>query len=259
MGGLLWRSGVDPLGDGYREPIYGFLAAIFSHPDEGKWGRVLHPQEQRSITAAVDLACKSALKLEYPLLDGELPASELDARMLILELCQPLEHLKAEYERVLCRREPADDCSPFELDHRGVPRGSLAIEQLGRFATTYRAFGFLEDEQLPARPDHIAFELGFMYHLALQQRLATRLAPFDPLAARLAARCDLAQRNFFGDHLAHWVTSFASGLQEAPGGGYLEALGRVLAAWMPLERLRFGVTEEFEEAMHPGQELAVGG
>ena len=60
-------------------------------------------------------------------------------------------------------------------------------------------------------------------------------------AAAEAAFCDLAQRNFFSDHLSDWVASFATGLQKYTGGGYFEALGRFLAAWIPFERHHLGL------------------
>ena len=65
--------------------------------------------------------------MKYLVLADELPGSELDLRFLVVELCQPLEHLKAEYERVLCVRRPRSGCSPFsagpsERDHWFPPR-----------------------------------------------------------------------------------------------------------------------------------------
>jgi len=208
---------------------------------------------------AVDSLRRSDAGLEYPLREGELPASQLDVRWLVLELCQPLEHLKAEYERVLCDPRRVSYCSPYELDYRGETHRANVVEGLAGFATWYRAFDFFEEEQLPPKPDHIGCELEFMYRLLVKGRLASRLAPIDPYAERLAVRCGLAQENFFGDHLAPWVTSFAAGLVECPGGGYLEAVGRFLAAWMPLERHRFGTIEGELNVGQLDHELAVGG
>ncbi len=258
MGGSLWGIGSGSISDESRECIYGFLAASLSHPDQGNWGRVLNPQAQRCFAAAVDLMRSTATALDYPLGDGELPPEQLNVRLLVLELCQPLEHLKAEYERVLCDRRGAAYCSPFELDYREDGHEADVVEDLASFATSYRAFDFFELERLPRRPDHIGCELDFMYRLLQNRRLASRLAPIDPHAARLARRCDLAQEHFFGDHLAPWVTSFAIGLEDCPGGGYLEAVGRFLAAWMPLERHRFGMTDGGElEPIREDRELAV--
>ena len=127
-----------------RERIYGILETLLSHPDEGKWGRVLSGQEQRLAIATADSIRDTASLAEYPLMPGELSCDELDLRFLMVELCQPLEHLKGEYERVLCTRRPVPGCSPFALDHhqRGggdgpgrVPRrpgGALSLVWLHR-------------------------------------------------------------------------------------------------------------------------------
>ena len=37
-----------------RGRIYAFLGALFSHPDTGKWGRVLNADEQRLAIATAD-------------------------------------------------------------------------------------------------------------------------------------------------------------------------------------------------------------
>lgn len=258
MGGLFSRRGAESITDEARERIYGFLAALLSHPDEGRWGRVLNPQAQRTIIATADAIRASARDLDYPLEQDELPADQLDLRCLIVELCQPLEHLKGEYERVLCSRRRGPDCSPFELDHREPGGEYLLIERLAGFATWYRAFGLYLDDRIPARPDHLACELEFMYCLLVQRRLAARLARVDPEAARFASRCDLAQRQFFGDHLAAWLGSFAVALRQSPGGGCFEALGRFLSAWLPLDRHLLGLPDESGDVELTEEEFAVG-
>jgi TorA maturation chaperone TorD len=257
MGDLLWRRGVASIVDQSREQIYGFLAALLSHPDEGKWGRVLNPLAQRSIIAVVDRLRIAAGEFDYPIRENELPPENLDVRSLVLDLCQPLEHLKGEYERVLCGRERPACCSPYELDHCSESHES-PVEDLAGFAACYRAFGFLEGERLPARPDHIACELEFMYRLLCHRRLAECLARVDAEAARQAWRCDLAQRNFFGDHLAPWLGAFASSVRECPSGGYFEPLGRFLSAWLPLERYHLGLGGELLNRDHLSELMALG-
>jgi TorA maturation chaperone TorD len=219
-----------------RERIYGILEALLSHPDEGKWGRVVNGLEQRLAIRAADSLRATARLADSPLVSGELPAVELDLRFLVVELCQPLEHLKEEYERVLCVRNPRPGCSPFALDHRQAEETLAPAEFLADLAGLYRSFGFAEGSKLPGRPDHVAFEMGFMAFLIGQKRLAARMSTLDPQGALQFARCDLAERCFFSDHLAGWVCHFAAGLRKNTGGGYLEPLGRFLAAWMPVER-----------------------
>jgi TorA maturation chaperone TorD len=230
-----------------RERIYGILEALLSHPDEGKWGRVLRGVEQRLAIATADSLRAAASALEYPLLPEELSCDELDLRCLMVEMCQPLEHLKGEYERVLCVRRPRPGCSPFALDYLRGHDEITPAEFLGDLAGLYRSFGFAEGSKLPGRPDHVAFETGFMAFLIAQKRLISRLAGLDPQGAQQFTRCDLAERSFFSDYLAGWVGSFAAGLREHAGGGYFEPLGRFLSAWIPLERHRFAAESRFED------------
>ncbi len=223
-------------GEEARGRIYAFLGALFSHPDTGKWGRVLNAGEQRLAIATADALRARACGTKYPVLADELQASELDLRFLVVELCQPLEHLKAEYERVLCIRKPRPGCSPFGLDHQQEITGFSRAESLANLAVLYRSFGFAQGNRLPLRTDHIAYELEFMNWLISQWRLASRMALVDCQAAEQAARCALAQRSFFGDHLAGWAGPLSAGLQKYTSGGYFEPLGRFLAAWIPQER-----------------------
>jgi len=223
-------------GEEARGRIYAFLGALFSHPDTGKWGRVLNADEQRLAIATADALRARACGTKYPVLADELPASELDLRFLVVELCQPLEHLKAEYERVLCIRKPRPGCSPFGLDHQQEITGFSRAESLANLAGLYRSFGFAQGNTLPLRTDHIAYELEFMNWLISQWRLASRMALVDGHAAEMASRCALAQRSFFGDHLAGWAGPLSAGLQKYTSGGYFEPLGRFLAAWIPQER-----------------------
>jgi TorA maturation chaperone TorD len=219
-----------------QERIYGFLAALFSHPDEGTWGRVLGASAQRLAIASADSIRAAADRMDYPLAGAELPCGELNLRFLVLDLCQPLDHLKAEYERVFCA-DCCPECSPYELDHRERHgEGDDQTAFLADLVLLYRAFGFSAGDHLPVRPDHIRFELEFTRWLLAQRRFAARLARVDPDGVFQVARYDLARRKFFSDHLSGWVAALAAGLHNYTSGGYIEPLGRFLAAWIPLER-----------------------
>ncbi len=219
-----------------RGRIYALLGALFSHPDTGKWGPVLNAQEQHLAIATADRFIELARAARYPIRSEELPCEELDLRFLVVELCQPLDHLKAEYERVLCARQKSSGCSPFALDH-GAPRDdALLARTLAQLEETYTMFGFAPGGKAPARADHIAYELEFMNWLITQRRQASRLALFDRQAAELIVACELAQRRFFGDHLEGTLGPLSACLRKYTSGGYFEPLGRFLAAWVPLER-----------------------
>ena len=71
------------------------LGALFSHPDTGKWGRVLNAHEQQRAIATADSV--TSLLARHGLSDParRICAARLDLRSLVVELCQPLDHLKA--------------------------------------------------------------------------------------------------------------------------------------------------------------------
>lgn len=240
---------VDPI-DVARERVYEFLSALLSHPDGGNWGCALRGEEQRKVISAVDSLRARAESAGYGLLCDECPPGDLDVRRLVLELCQPLGHLKEEYERVFRVRRVEPACSPYELNHRDGADGVTLAESLDDLVTTFRSTGFAEEYPMTRRPDHLASELRFMGWLIARKCQAIRLAAHVGEAAEDAALCDLAQRNFFGHHLTDWVTSFATGLQTYTGEGYLEALGRFLTAWVPFERHHLGLEPGLREREH---------
>ena len=97
-----------------------------------------------------------------------------------------------------------------------------------------------------------------MTWLITNRRLAARMGGVDQVAAEQASRCDLAQHNFFSDHLSRWVGPFATGLQRQTAAGYFEPLGRFLAAWIPLERHNLGAEPSSQENPEPRTEVPVG-
>jgi hypothetical protein len=135
-----------------------------------------------------------------------------------------------------------------------VTESQVSIE----LATVYRAFGFIDGGHSPARPVHIAPELEFVAWLVWERRRSPCMALADPAEADRGALCGLAQLNFFRDHLAAWASSSAAGLRRFTGGGYFEPLGRVLAAWIPMERHYLGIRSPFESRRHRRSEVPVG-
>jgi TorA maturation chaperone TorD len=79
--------------------------------------------------------------------------------------------------------------------------------------------------------------------LLMKRRLARAGTGHAPADSEWLGACERAQRAFFRDHLGWWVPSFAAGLARKGGGtGYTGALARVLAAWIPAEARRLGIT-----------------
>jgi TorA maturation chaperone TorD len=223
-----------------RECLYRFLAAALVAPPSESFGLVLDPEDQRLAGAAADLLRAEASTEPVALGFGELPADALTLRPLLAELHQPREQLAAEYDRVfglvLCR-----ECPPYETEYHPSSESFFCSQQMADVAGFYGAFGLATAQAVPERPDYLGLELEFMAFLLLKKRLALASAEHNPDAAEQARVCDAAQRDFFRDHLAWWVPSFATGLRRKAGGGFYAALGTVLAALLPVERGRLGV------------------
>jgi hypothetical protein len=80
-----------------------------------------------------------------------------------------------------------------------------------------------------------------MAFVAMKKRLALTADGDRDNSGEQSAICDEAQANFFRDHLAWWVPSFATGLRRRAGSGFYAAVADLLAALMPIERQRFNV------------------
>lgn len=220
--------------DTLRERIYDFLAAILTHPDLGTWGRVTNPAEQARDVAAADVL-RSAASPASGKSSGPLGADDLDLRTLMVELCQPLGRLRADYDRFFVKSRRISH-SALEMDHKSAwlrRRPDRGIDELSR---EYAAAGLPAQENAPLRCDHVARELGFMAWLIAESRFQRRVACLGAGRGDEVRGCDLAQRDFFGHHLAGWLPELAAQLSDYEGGGCLERLGRFLAAWINLER-----------------------
>jgi TorA maturation chaperone TorD len=222
-----------------RECLYRFLAAALGPPSSESFGLVRDPEAQGLARAAADLLRAEASTQPLDLGFGEFPVDALTLAPLLAELHRSEEELAAEYQRVfglvLCR-----ECPPYETEYYPNSEPFFCSQQMADVAGFYAAFGLATAQARPERPDYLGLELEFMAFLHLKKRLALGSADPNPAAVEQAQVCDEAQRNFFRDHLAWWVPSFATGLRRKAGGGFYAALGEVLAALLPVERGRLG-------------------
>ena len=136
--------------------------------------------------------------------------------------------LRAEYDRVFGLVVPKE-CPPYETEYHPTQETFVRSQQMADIAGFYRAFGIEPAQSSPERPDHLALELEFMAFLLTKKRLALAAVELDPEAAEQVSICDRAQRDFFRDHLAWWVPSFAAGLRRKAGGRLLRRPGS--ACW----------------------------
>jgi TorA maturation chaperone TorD len=222
-----------------RECLYRFLAAALTDPADG-WGLLRDPDSEQVASFAAEVLREEAACEPVALGFGELPPAALDLAPLLAELGRPLDELVAEYDRVF-GLVPSRECPPYETEYHATAEPFFRAQQLADVAGFYRAFGLEPSRSCPERPDHLALELEFMAFLLMKKRLAAGAAEGDNGGGDRAQVCADAETTFFRDHLAWWVPSFATGLRRKAGDGIYAALGRVLAAFMPTERLRSGV------------------
>lgn len=216
-----------------RECLYRFLAGAISDPRTTRWPLVLDLQSRQLASAAAELLREEAEAAPVRLGFGELPPEALTLQGACDSLPDSVEALQAEYDRVF-GLVPARECPPYETEYHATSEPFFQSQQMADVAGFYRAFGLQPTLVLPERPDHLGLELEFMAFLLLKKRLASE----DVEQVRV---CEEAERDFFREHLAWWVPSFATGLRRRAAPGVYAALGEVLAAFLPAERRRLGV------------------
>ena len=230
-----------------RECLYRFLAAVLSDPYGEAWRAALDPRSQQLARQAADLLRTEAGERIGDLARGELPPEHLDLEPVLVELSRPVEHLRAEFDRVFGLVVPRE-CPPYETEYHSSSETFFRSQQLADIAGFYRAFGLDAAHDRPDRPDHVALELEFMAFLLMKRRLAVAQADKAADAPNHARVCEDAEHSFFRDHLAWWMPAFATGLRRKAGGGYYSALGQVLAALIPVERHHLHVAAALKPA-----------
>jgi len=221
-----------------RESLYRFLAAALCDPRNQMYRLVIVVENQTAAIMAAELLRDEAISELIPLGFGELPAENLDLSGLVAEFRRPLDDLLTEYDRTFGLIF-TPECPPYETEYCPNSEPFFRAQQLADVAGFYRGFGLDIASSQPDRPDHIALELEFMSLLLTKERLA--LTSDSPFAEEHAEICRNAQRKFFGEHLAWWAPSFASGLWRKAGDGLYAEVARVLAAFLPTERNQYEI------------------
>ena len=219
------------------ETIYRFLAGALSHPRNLEWRIVRESDSRQFAVAAADYLAHTYADTPLPLGFGELPLEDLDLRPVLQMLSDSEEEAAVEYNRVF-GLIPCRECPPYESDYLAMEDTFFRTQQMADVSGFYRAFGLDPATASHERPDHICLELEFSAFLLSKQREAeTRNDADSPVQIET---CQQARRNFFHDHLGWWAPSFAVGLRRKAEIGPYAALGKLLAAFLPLERHRFG-------------------
>jgi TorA maturation chaperone TorD len=214
------------------ELLYRFLAAALSDPRRES-NVILRDRLSRKLARqAADLLRSQFASDSIPLGFGESPVDDLDLRAVQRSLPPTDEELAAEYVRVFglatCR-----ECPPYETEYQPAEDPFFRAQQMADVAGFYRAFGLQPGADGRERPDFLGLELEFMALLFMKER--------DAASAGARAICLSARQSFFRDHVSWWAPSFALALRRKAEYGFYEAVGRALAALLPIERSRHGI------------------
>lgn len=231
------------------ETLYRFLAACLADPRRDEFQLICDP-------SSVDLACSAAEVLrrtweesKQELSLGELPIEELSLGSIIRSISQPKQSLEDEYKSVFglsgCR-----ECPPYETEFQQVEDVFFRSQQMADIAGFYRAFGLGPSQVANERVDYLSLELEFEAFLLLKKRIARDAV--DSTAAEQTKICEAARQAFFRDHIVWWVPTFSVAMRTKAGSGFYEAVGRLLAAFIPIERARLGVAAQ-RSACQPNQ------
>jgi TorA maturation chaperone TorD len=223
-----------------RECLYRFLSAVVTGPYDDGWFRVLDTHSQELASSAAELLRAVADPGANSLGPCELGVEDLDLAGLLANLRKPIGDLRTEHDHAFGLVIPRE-CPPYETEYFPSSENFARSQQMADIAGFYRAFGVEPSADRPERPDHLGLELEFMAVLFMKKRMALASAETNADATEQASVCERAERDFFRDHLAWWVPTFASGLSRKAKGGYLRALARVLAAVVPVERRRLDI------------------
>ncbi len=234
--------------DRARLAIYQFLSLATVNPQAERWPRILDPNFQELVSAAVKVIQDDAQACPDRLAPGELPLTSLDLTPRYTFLRHPRDELVEEFNQVfglLISRE----CPPYETEYCPQTFSVYRAQHLADIAGFYRAFGLQPSSRSPQRQDHISLELEFMAWLN-----AKTLYAFEQWDEDNENLCRDAQVRFFGEHLAWWTTAFALAVRKksdgikderdlnSPPGSLQGALGTLLAAFVPAERGILGIS-----------------
>jgi len=235
-----------------RAGWYRALAAAIRDPHRG----CADPLAADDAWAALDAA--AALLREQPCLQslelapGEMAPDALDTAALRDGWAAP--DRVARYDSVF-GLVVAQDCPPYETWYCPQTFSVYRSQHLADIAGFYRAFAVKPATDRPERPDFIGMELEFMAWL-IQKELHAR-STRGPESDEVAT-CRAAQRRFLEDHLAWWAPAFALALRkvadgisderelETPARSALGAFGKLLAAFIGIERALLGVAAPTE-------------
>ena len=220
-----------------REGLYRFFAAVLSDPRTARYALMRDSMNLNWLQAATELLREEQAPASLGF--GEQPPEELSVDDVWTFLNLDRKHQMAEYQRVFglmsCR-----ECPPYETEYHPNNEPFFRSQQMADVAGFYNAFGLVTPPNCSERPDHLPLQLEFMAYLLMKARLARQSDDQAGWHDQVEVCAETAQK-FFAEHLAWWVPSFTRGLRHKAGDGLFAELADALAAFITLERQRYGL------------------
>jgi TorA maturation chaperone TorD len=220
-----------------RQAAYRFAALALLDPRNGSWLQLRSLRSDATLDQAAALLRALPQAQPAELAPGELASEHLDPARVLRLLPQSAPWHNAEYERTFGLLV-SSSCPPYEIEYINSKLDFQRSNGLADISGFYRAFGLEIAQQHPERADHIVLELEFMAFLAGLERAADGGRDRD---AERREICRAAQTRFLREHLAWWAPALGKLLVHHSPEGYYGAVGRFLAALVPVERALLGV------------------
>lgn len=176
---------------------------------------------------------------------GERPPAELEVEPLLSFLNEGRRNWQEEYRKVF-GHTLSKECPPCAVEYSEKTDVFYRSQRLSDIAGFYRAFGLEKSDRWTDREDHLGLMCEFMSLLA-QKQLYGLIQDHEPEQVDVTAQ---AEEDFFREHIAWWVGSFADKLRAETDSSYYENLGRFLASFLPMERHYFDM-EPVEDMPEP--------
>ena len=221
-----------------RQSLYRFTALSLLDPRAGCWKQLNELRCDCVLPDAVALIRNEPGAKAETLAVAERPLDDLDPQPVFAALPDSEAALNDEFERAFGLLV-SNACPPYETEYingKFTFQRSQTLADIGGF---YGAFGLQASAQYPERLDHITLELEFMAILIGLQRRAMENHSAD--CDERATLCRDAQQRFLREHLAWWVPVFSRLMGRENSGGFYEAAGIFLTAFITSERSLFDI------------------
>jgi TorA maturation chaperone TorD len=220
-----------------RRTCYRFMSLALADPRNDTFSQLAHPETRKLVLESAEMLREERTAVTLPLARGERPLSELDPAMIFARLPCSAAELNTLYENTFGLLG-GSKCPPYATEYVPSRFTFQRSNMLADVAGFYHAFGLQTSSSHPDRPDHVSLQCEFLAQLLQLQLRSMSALPGECVEslATQAATCQKASHRFLQEHFAWWAPSFARLMTQQGSGGFYEAVGHFLAAFVAAER-----------------------